>query len=121
MHTKQRNNFKKRQWDLGQKRCAYCCIQLNWALDQKNSASVDHIICVVHGGTNIVDNLLLVCHSCNNSRGDMRLDKWVRSNKGIPNVSYLRNRYQRAYKSVLTHREELSRNNKRYKEFHNTI
>lgn len=45
--------------------CEYCLCQVDFATQ---SFSVEHIVAVNHGGTNMLDNLALACQGCNNHK-----------------------------------------------------
>ena len=45
--------------------CEYCFTQLNYSSD---SFSIEHIIPLVKGGTNDLDNLAFSCQGCNNRK-----------------------------------------------------
>lgn len=77
MKAKTRRNFLVKKFGLGQRRCGFCCIQLNFASGQSNSVSVDHIIPKSKGGTSGQVNSFMVCARCNSERGDTNFMEWV--------------------------------------------
>lgn len=44
-----------------------------------NYPTAEHLIPVSQGGSNDITNLVLSCYACNNARGNMNLDEWLRS------------------------------------------
>ena len=52
--------------------CFYCGTELTL-----ESVTVDHIIPILYGGGNDLDNLVPACVSCNNLKGVMSLDEYV--------------------------------------------
>lgn len=59
---------------LQEKRCAYCGIALY--IDMKRDTHIDHVIPLSKGGSNGVENLVLTCMFCNQSKGDKTLSEW---------------------------------------------
>lgn len=51
--------------------CSYCGCELN-----KRSATEDHVIPLVKGGTDLIKNIVPACRSCNSSKQDQDLIKW---------------------------------------------
>jgi len=49
--------------------CIYC--------GSKGKLTVEHILPRCRGGPNTPDNAVMVCQSCNSSKGDKRLYEWV--------------------------------------------
>lgn len=77
-------------FSLGHKRCAYCHCQLVWNKDQKNTATVEHLVPKCQGGTEALVNLIVVCQTCNNRRGHTDLLDWV---KGRPLEQWITQKY----------------------------
>lgn len=48
--------------------CAYCNLNV--------ANSLDHIVPLVRGGSNDIENLAPACISCNSSKGDKLLEEW---------------------------------------------
>jgi 5-methylcytosine-specific restriction endonuclease McrA len=46
--------------------CRYCAVDLTSTINHWASATVDHVIAVVAGGSDEMDNLVLSCNLCNN-------------------------------------------------------
>jgi 5-methylcytosine-specific restriction endonuclease McrA len=86
--------FKKRvQWfQLGQRRCHCCGVQLNWAQGFDNSATVEHMVPDSQGGTFHDVNLLITCRSCNNKRDNTDWIDFVTVNK-LPKSEWLIKKY----------------------------
>ena len=97
-------NFKKRvQWyNLGQRRCHCCGIQMTWENGFSDSpkqtnrtASVEHLVPASQGGTFHMENILITCRGCNNSRGSEDWIEFVERNK-FPKSEWLIARYLKA-------------------------
>ena len=55
---------------LGQTKCPHCQTELDYAQGLKpNSAEPDHIIPWKLGGRDHIDNLVVICRRCNQSKG----------------------------------------------------
>lgn len=48
--------------------CRYCA--------SENDLTADHVVALVRGGTNDIDNLATSCRPCNSSKGDRLLSDW---------------------------------------------
>lgn len=46
-----------------------------------NNITIDHIIPLAKGGTNCIDNLQPLCHSCNSSKGVKSMDEFMKGRK----------------------------------------
>ena len=60
----------KRQREKQHNRCYYC--------GNEGKLTVDHVIPLARGGTNWPDNLVLACPHCNSSKGNKRVDDWLK-------------------------------------------
>jgi hypothetical protein len=90
IHDLMENNIAKIK---GNNHCWYCGKQLTAAQLTK-----DHVFARSKGGNNDMDNIIMVCKSCNSSKGNMDLFKWYCEVRGeFPPVSilahYLKNIY----------------------------
>jgi 5-methylcytosine-specific restriction endonuclease McrA len=61
--------LKKRDGD----KCLWCQRKLSW-----RTATLDHLICRTHGGSDWPGNLALACRRCNNKRGQMTIEEWLK-------------------------------------------
>ncbi|WP_136314433.1 HNH endonuclease [Actinomyces procaprae] len=69
---------KRRARAAGLTRCPRCGVELDWAVGlTPRSAEVDHIVPWAQGGTDELENLQILCRSCNLRKGDGK----VRSRK----------------------------------------
>ena len=75
-------------YNMGQRRCI-CGRQLVWAGDNKNRATIDHIVPKSLGGTKRLTNLLIVCQDCNGKRGSEKLSVWAKK-QNIPKLRWIR-------------------------------
>ena len=85
--TKRRGNHKRRAlkancttesidetkiWDECDNQCIYC--------GSTERLELDHVIALSNGGPNCESNLVIACKSCNSSKGNRPLIKWLTSN-----------------------------------------
>jgi 5-methylcytosine-specific restriction endonuclease McrA len=70
-------------------------VQLNYATKLKNSATVEHIIPKSKGGTLAVENVLVVCSTCNLQRGNKPFIGFVTGCK-FPRQEWLKSKYYAA-------------------------
>jgi hypothetical protein len=90
MKTKQQIARKKNQgmnWIRQDKRlaiylrdglcCAYCGESVEKNTQDTFKLSLDHLVCVTHGGSNSEGNLITSCMRCNSQRSDMILEDWL--------------------------------------------
>jgi hypothetical protein len=55
-------------------RCRYCGTEVNWRARRGNTAATyDHVKPITHGGTNVLDNVVIACQSCNDRKGKRTL------------------------------------------------
>ena len=92
---------KVRWFRLGQRRCSYCCTQLNWTGQFKNSATVEHLVPRSHGGTDKIENIIIVCYKCNMQRRNDDFIDWVAKTKPMKS-DWLITKYTTAVKSYET-------------------
>ena len=90
-----KNAIKIRYYNLGHKRCHYCCRQLNYKSGHKNSATVEHIIPKSKGGTLAQANTLVICSECNRKRGHKDFLSFV-SGSRFPRLGWLKDRLKTA-------------------------
>ena len=72
---------KKNRWAmyaLDGYRCR-CCLKSVTELSGDEVMSLDHLACWIHWGSNDFCNLLTLCRSCNSSRGDLKINDWLKS------------------------------------------
>jgi len=72
---------RQQVWRKTNKRCAYCGINLKY-----EDMTVDHLVPVMHGGTNDFDNLLAACRSCNHRKGTSSLESFREQVERFPAV-----------------------------------
>lgn len=65
------------------KRCFYCNIVVRVlrkkrAPHPRDMATEDHLVPKSKGGSDLLDNLVLACNECNNQRGDMPAESFLR-------------------------------------------
>jgi 5-methylcytosine-specific restriction endonuclease McrA len=56
-----------KEWQAQNLLCFYC---------QDFPTTVDHVVPLIHGGTNYQDNLVPCCRPCNSSKSDKLLNEW---------------------------------------------
>jgi 5-methylcytosine-specific restriction endonuclease McrA len=54
-----------------------CCFWCKAKIARRD-ATRDHVIPKSKGGADSIDNFVLSCQSCNNARGDMDAEEWLR-------------------------------------------
>lgn len=102
---KKNRSFKKRViwYELGQRRCACCSVQLTWSSDNyPRDATVEHLVPASFGGTYHMVNTLVTCKRCNSLRGTKDWIQFVKEHK-FPKMEWLINRYIRAVEFYRTH------------------
>lgn len=52
-------------------KCYYCNFDFKFAIEIKQTPSIDHLTPRKRGGDNHIDNLVLSCKSCNSKKGKM--------------------------------------------------
>lgn len=63
-------------------RCVYCGVSTD--------VSIDHMIPRIKGGTDISDNLVCACRTCNSSKGKKDLMEWYHDKQSFPPLMLLR-------------------------------
>jgi 5-methylcytosine-specific restriction endonuclease McrA len=56
-----------KEWQSQNLTCFYC---------DDFPTTVDHVVPLIHGGTNYQENLVPCCRPCNSSKGDKSLNEW---------------------------------------------
>ena len=71
-----RADLRERDGDM----CSYCATPLDFNPENYNEpdhVTVDHVIPLIRGGQNTLDNTALACRQCNLSKGAKTLDEWM--------------------------------------------
>lgn len=92
---KKKRRIKERWFELGYKRCHYCCVQLNYSSGFPNSATVEHIVPKSQGGTLAFVNTLVVCDTCNTKRKAKSFLHYT-SGSRLPRLDWLHLKYEQA-------------------------
>lgn len=66
------NPRRRRLWEQDP-RCFYCKCELTLC-----ESTIDHVVPKSKGGSNHVDNLVLCCKICNNKKGNMSKEEFLR-------------------------------------------
>ena len=72
---------KKNRWALyalDGYQCRCCGKHVN-EMTGTEILTLDHLVCWIHWGSNDFCNLLTLCRSCNSSRGDLKLNDWLKT------------------------------------------
>lgn len=101
-----KNSYKKvalhNAYLSGVRRCPCCNVQLVWKptihTQQKNLATVDHIIPRVQGGPDIVDNIFVMCRKCNEDKDSECFVEYCKKRK--VDEDHVLQVYQKALESV---------------------
>lgn len=93
---KRKKRIKERWYELGHKRCHYCCRQLNYVSGHKNSATVEHMVPKSQGGTLDIVNCLVVCSECNSKRASKNFRGYVTGSR-LPRKEWLFTKYKEAF------------------------
>lgn len=70
MSSKRRQNFRLLWKQVYGLRCAYC------EEDCKSCATVDHLVPKSKGGGNTLDNMVIACLNCNQTKGDKTVEEF---------------------------------------------
>ncbi len=70
------NSAKRRARQIAYRRTRNTCVYCSRRLPKKE-LSLDHLVPKSVGGSNAAWNLVTSCVSCNRSRGNMELDRWL--------------------------------------------
>lgn len=82
-------------WNRGQRRCAYCCVQLVWRKGSVNSATVEHLVPRSENGTVCIKNCLVICRRCNTKRKAKNFDGFVAGSQ-FPKFKWLQQKHAEA-------------------------
>ena len=81
---KAKNNpsLKKRliAFNDGVRRCQCCDVQLQWKGEFDNSATTEHLVPAIYGGSYESSNIIILCRKCNNARGSHDFIEWCEEN-----------------------------------------
>lgn len=73
-------------------RCCYCTGEMHFdpTREHPQCVTIEHIVPVCHGGSDEVDNLVVACKRCNNTRGVMPITNFMQylAKKQQPQVLY---------------------------------
>ena len=98
---KTRKKFKRNRrfrsklgwYQLGQRRCHCCGVQMTWAGKLTDrSATIEHLVPQSRGGTHNGRNLIVICRLCNRIRGNQNFIEWVVDNN-FPKKEWLIAKY----------------------------
>lgn len=113
-------SWKKRfQWfQLGQRRCPCCGVQLTWDSDNTpRTATVEHLVLASAGGTFHMQNTIVTCRRCNSTRGSQNWIDFVQKNR-IPKAEWLIDKYLNAVEFYRKHNKVVYlREQKRVKQY----
>lgn len=101
-----------RWYQLGHRRCKYCHCQLVYNEGQPNTATAEHLVPKSQGGTEIFENLIVVCYRCNTARGNKDMTDWV---KGKPLQDWLLKKYVEAVNLYVKKNRTITINKKKFK------
>jgi 5-methylcytosine-specific restriction endonuclease McrA len=78
MSAKCKQRRRKRKWEESKGTCFYCGIQMHF--DKPNDdtrMTLDHLVPIIKGGRDNLENLVACCQKCNNKRGSMDIAEFV--------------------------------------------
>jgi 5-methylcytosine-specific restriction endonuclease McrA len=86
VHPAKKDELRRDVYARENRRCFWCGrrVRLHWRGQQDreeppaDAATLDRIIPASQGGTYRLDNLVCACHECNQKRGNMRADRFLR-------------------------------------------
>ena len=79
MSAAQRSASKEVLWKRQKGICVWCKQNMKKGGDSPNSATIEHMQPISHGGVNARYNLRLACKKCNHDRGNAWVEKSVDS------------------------------------------
>ena len=88
--------IKKQMYKVDGPRCVYCSATTVLVRKAKTDswATIDHIIPRSNGGTDDIDNLVIACYDCNNSKGSepkeipQAIMQYLKQKSRIERISY---------------------------------
>ena len=78
-------------FEKGQRRC-HCGVQLVYNNGAPNQATTEHLVPRSSGGKNYKENLIVMCRTCNEDRGNSSFVTWVLKND-LPKADWLIEKY----------------------------
>jgi 5-methylcytosine-specific restriction endonuclease McrA len=83
--------YRKKVWDRDGWKCLMCgiAVNLNQDSNSKSYPTIDHIVPVSKGGNHTMDNVMLLCRSCNSVKGNKIVASDVDSRRLMINCSSL--------------------------------
>lgn len=104
--------YKNNRWKLMDSEC--CCWYCGKEVASKSELTADHIFPRSKGGDSSIDNLVMVCKSCNSSKGNMDLIEWFFEKQDMFPLPYIFAHYYKqiylyakAHNLLNKHRPEL--------------
>lgn len=59
-------------------KCHYCETEMTLSLGFNRTATVDHVVPRSKGGADTNDNIVAACYDCNQKKGNMPVEKFLR-------------------------------------------
>lgn len=87
--------FKDEKDKIGMNACSYC--------GSEKELSVDHLIPRKKLGSDLSENLISACRSCNSSKGERDMLSWLRIQGKFPSLVLLRRYLKLVYRFCQTH------------------
>lgn len=79
-----------KEWFSIMKSTNWKCFYCGKSISSKNNRTIDHIIPITAGGKHCISNLVPCCRSCNASKGNRNVFKWIKSKNIILSIEKLK-------------------------------